>query len=167
MKRSVFKKKTLEQVIASRKKQNKIPKKKKKSPIRGLKIKLWELCKEIIRLKYGNTCFTCGKTGLVGSGWHTGHFIASSVGGAYLRYNLNNLRPQCYYCNINLGGNGAMFYKKMVEEVGQDKVDQLFHAMIFEIKADEWFYRDMIQHHQDILHELSSIPNLDKIGFII
>ncbi len=100
-------------------------KKPKKRSITAITNELWELCKQEIRAKYGNTCFTCSKTGLKGSDWHTGHFIPSSVGGAWLRYDLRNLRPQCYNCNINAGGNGAIYYQRMVATVGQVAVDQL------------------------------------------
>jgi len=92
-------------------------KSKKKQPTPSqLKKKLWELCKQACREQYGNVCYTCGRTGLEGSGWHTGHFIPSSVCGALLRYDLRNLRPQCYSCNINAGGNGAIFSKRMDEK---------------------------------------------------
>ena len=101
-------------------------KRKSKSPMANVQTLLWEECKRIIRAKYGNTCYTCGKTGLVGSSWQTGHFIPNSVGGASLRYELKNLRPQCYRCNIDLSGNGAVFYRLLVEREGQKYVDDLF-----------------------------------------
>ena len=44
-----------------------------KVPISRLQRQIWALCKEIIRKKYGNTCYTCDAKGLVGSNWHTGH----------------------------------------------------------------------------------------------
>lgn len=47
-------------------------------------------------------------------------------GREFLRYDLRNLRVQCYFCNINCGGNGSAYYRNMVEEVGQQSVDQLF-----------------------------------------
>lgn len=97
-----------------------------KTPEAKLKQKLWELCKQYIRKKYGNTCYTCGKTGLVGSSWQTGHFIPSSVCGGFLRYDPRNLRPQCYRCNIDLSGNGSLFYRLLVEREGQEYVDELF-----------------------------------------
>jgi hypothetical protein len=48
---------------------------------------------------------TCPLTGLVGSNAHTGHFIPSSICSAALRYDLSNLRPQCFACNIHRSGN--------------------------------------------------------------
>ncbi len=101
-----------------------------------LKKKLWELCKQITRKTYGNTCYACGKKGLEGSDWHTGHFIPSASGGAFLRYDLRNLRPECYNCNINLGGNGACYYRNLVAREGQEYVDQLFKDKQKIIKAD-------------------------------
>lgn len=84
----------------------KSPSKKKKRPsMRLLKDKLWRECKRIIRERHGNTCYTCGKKGLEGSNWQTGHYIPSSICSASMRYDLDNLRPQCYRCNINLSGN--------------------------------------------------------------
>jgi hypothetical protein len=167
MKRSGFKPKTYEEKVEALKnsprkplERSKIPlkgskaKKKVKSLIKGLKVKLWELCKQIIRTKYGNKCYTCGKCGLEGSSWHTGHFIPSSVGGILLRFNLNNLRPQCYYCNINLGGNGSSFYKNLVEIEGQKYVDDLFVLKNQTAKANEEFYRNKINDYEKIWHDL-------------
>lgn len=45
--------------------------------------------------------------------------------GAYLKYDLRILRPQCYNCNINLGGKGADFYARMLKEIGPEKMAQL------------------------------------------
>lgn len=127
---------------------------KKSTPEALLKKKLWELCKQIIREAYGNTCYTCDKEGLRGSDWHTGHFIPSSTCGAYLRYDLRNLRPQCYHCNINLGGNGAVFYRNLVDDVGQAEVDQLFEDKKILIKADRAFYEERIQQYTAALAQI-------------
>lgn len=114
------------------------------TPEKKLKKKLWELCKQIIRLKYGNTCYTCKKEGLEGSNWQTGHFIPSSTCGVLLRYDLRNLRPQCYHCNINLGGNGTAFYRNMLVECGQAYVDTLFADKQKIVKGDKAFYQLLI-----------------------
>lgn len=45
--------------------------------------------------------------------------------GAYLKYDLRILRPQCYNCNINKGGMGADFYLRMWEENGAEYMNQL------------------------------------------
>ena len=127
----------------------------RKPTISQLKKKLWELVKTACREKYGNVCFTCGRTGLEGSNWHTGHFIPSSTCGAILRYDLRNLRPQCYFCNIHAGGNGAEFYKRLVQKEGQDYVDKLFIDKNKTIKADILFYSKLIE---DYTNENSHRP---------
>lgn len=105
----------------------KVPmKKKKRNPIKALRARIWEVCKDIVRSRYGNVCYSCGRKGLSGVNWHTGHLIPKSVCGAYLKYDVRNLRPQCYNCNINLGGNGAEFLRQMIAREGQEYVDALF-----------------------------------------
>ena len=128
--------------------------KKSRDTPKRLKTALWELCKAIIRKTYGNTCYTCGRTGLEGSGWHTGHFIPSSVCGVYLRYDLRNLRPQCYYCNINLGGNGSAYYRRMVLDNGQEYVDVLFRDKDTVTKGDILFYQALVDKYQIILDSM-------------
>lgn len=90
-----------------------------KRPITKLKAKLWEECKRITRATYGNVCYTCGKTGLEGSSWQTGHFISSSICSTAMRYDLDNLRPQCYNCNINKSGNW-LAYEQHLKRDGID-----------------------------------------------
>lgn len=99
--------------------------KKSKQKISVIQRKLWEECKRIIRTRYGNSCYTCPRTGLVGSDWHTGHMWAKASVGASLKYDLRLLRPQCYNCNINLGGQGAVFYARMLRENGSELMAQL------------------------------------------
>lgn len=124
---------------------------KTKNPLTKLKKQLWELCKQIIRKRYGNTCYTCKKEGLVGSNWHTGHFVASSICGAYLRYDLRNLRPQCYRCNISLVGNGAVFYDLLRSDLGQAYVDQIFADKTRVTKLNAAFLEAKIAEYKQIL----------------
>lgn len=127
---------------------------KPKSDINKAKEKLWQLCKQIIRKTYGNTCYTCNKMGLEGSSWQTGHFIPSSICGAYLRFDLRNLRPQCFRCNIDLSGNGSVFYRKLVHDLGQSYVDDLFRDKERTTKADIHFYNALIESYTQKLSEL-------------
>jgi hypothetical protein len=93
----------------------KLPKKAKYN-LAKRKEKLWELCKLVIRAKYPNVCYTCGKPGLQGSDWHTGH--GKPKGALPLRYqfDIRNLRPQCMHDNKNLGGCSDIFIAKMERE---------------------------------------------------
>jgi 5-methylcytosine-specific restriction endonuclease McrA len=130
-------------------------KKKSKTEIAKLKEELWELCKAITRKRYGNTCYTCGKEGLTGSNWHTGHFIPSAAGGADLRYELDNLRCQCYHCNVNLGGNGTEYYRRMLEKEGKKYVDTLFKRKQNITKLDKIYILDKIEQYKLILEKLN------------
>lgn len=106
-----------------------------KTPISKIQRLLWEECKRIIKARYKSTCYTCGKTGLVGSNRHTGHMLAKASLGAYLKYDLRLLRPQCYHCNINLGGMGALFIEKMRKIEGDEYVDQILRDRNKTVKA--------------------------------
>lgn len=124
-------------------------KKVSKQSISLLQRKLWEECKRIVREQFGNVCYTCGAKGLQGSNWHTGHLYPKASVGAYLKYDLRILRPQCYNCNINLGGNGAVYYEKMVKIEGQDYLDRINKDKQISVKAYD--------HYQKLLEEYKTI----------
>lgn len=109
--------------------------KQSKQTISKIQRELWEHCKRIIRARYPNTCYTCERTGLSGSNWHTGHLWAKASLGANLKYDLRVLRPQCYFCNVNCGGRGAEFYAKMVRENGQEYMTSLEQERNISVKA--------------------------------
>ena len=127
---------------------------KTKNPLKKARKELWELCKQIIRKKYGNTCYTCDAKNLSGSNFQTGHLIPRSTCGLYLRYDLRNLRIQDYRCNINLSGNGATFYRNMVQREGQSYVDEIFAEKNRETKENLAFYTERIESYQHLLKEL-------------
>jgi len=113
---------------------------------------LWELCKQIVRKRDGDSCVICPKRGLTGSNWHTGHLIPSSVCGAHLRFDLRNLHSNCYNCNINLGGNGAMYYRMMKIKYGEPQVEQLFKEQHEYQKVDVLFYNKLIAEYKVLLN---------------
>lgn len=126
-----------------------------KSEIKKLQDKLWNLCKQIIRLQYPNVCYTCNRVNLEGSNLHTGHMWAKASLSAHLKYDLRVLRPQCYHCNINLGGMGADFYTRMLKEKGKKYMDNLSKERNITVKADKFFYQQKIDEYSNILKELN------------
>ena len=77
-----------------------------------------------------------------------------STCGLYLKYDLRNLRPGCYHCNVNLGGNGAIYCKLMVEREGQEYVDQIFRdQQRITPESNDW-YRAKIEEYKQVLKEL-------------
>lgn len=115
---------------------------------KGKKGKLWELCKELVRIRDGNVCVICGRCGLVGSNWHTGHIIPASTCGAFLRFDLRNIHSSCYNCNINLGGNGALFYRQLEKKYGKRWCENLFKDKQKIVKADDLFYQQKIEQYK-------------------
>lgn len=73
--------------------------------------------------------------------------------GAYLKYDLRILRPQCYNCNINLGGMGAIFYQKMTDEKGDQYMNQLHKDRQIEVRAYDHYYTLFIK-YKNILNNL-------------
>jgi len=124
-------------------------KKVSKQPIARLQRKIWEHCKRIIRDKYSNVCYTCGKSGLSGANWHTGHMLPKASIGAYLKYDLRVLRPQCYNCNINLGGSGALFIENMRSIEGDEYVNQILQDRNITVKAYD-HYINILQTYERI-----------------
>jgi len=113
--------------------------------LKKIQTDLWKECRRITFAKYGNTCYTCGATNLVGSNLHLGHFIPRSTCGALLRYDLRNLRPQCARCNLWGNGEGAMFYQHLEEEIGKKALKQLIRDKQKSVKA--------VDHYTKLLKE--------------
>lgn len=115
--------------------------KKSKQSISVIQRKIWEQCKRIIRARYLKkgtkntwTCYTCGAS-IRGSNCHTGHMLAKASLGAYLKYDLRLLRPQCYKCNIHHGGMGAVFIENMRKIEGDKYVDEILRDRNKTVKA--------------------------------
>lgn len=97
-------------------------KKAKKPTITKLKKQLWDECKRIVRARHGYVCYTCGA---LTNAPHTGHFIPSSVCSAEMRYSLDNLRPQCFACNIHKSGNWPAYETHLIVDHGREYPDRL------------------------------------------
>lgn len=69
---------------------------KKKTELQKLKLKLEDLCKQIIRLRDKDTCQKCGKYVNPGD---VSHVVPKSRS-SYLRYDLLNLKLLCRACHL-------------------------------------------------------------------
>lgn len=77
------------------------------------------------RIANMNTCITCLRQkpiGVVG-GIQAGHFIPGR--GNAILFDERGCHPQCYGCNIGKKGNMVKYYKWMLENYGQEVIDDL------------------------------------------
>lgn len=129
----------------------------RKDTVGKLKAKLWQLCRELIFKKYGSDCYTCGAVGLTGSNRHLGHFISKSVCSATLAYSLDNLRPQCYRCNIHLSGNWIAYEAHLI----RDGIDvAALKQRNYDTKGlqyDRLFYERKIAEYEILLKEIDGV----------
>ena len=88
----------------------------KKKSITYLKKLLWtKYFTPFIKARDKGICFTCGQV-QSGKGLHCGHYIPKKIGGNLLYFNELNVHCQCFHCNINLGGYGAMYHINMIKK---------------------------------------------------
>lgn len=114
--------------------------KKKKLPSqRQLNQKLWGECKRLTRERYGNRCYTCGKQPLEGVNWHTGHAKPKAALPLKFKYDIRGLRPQCYNCNVNLGGVTDVFVAKLEQE--EEGYAFLMDSCYIDPEANAWRIR--------------------------
>lgn len=114
----------------------------KRPSLRLLQSKLWKECKRITRLRYGNTCYTCGIKDLSGSNWHTGHSKPKAALPLKFKFDIRGLRPQCYHCNVNLGGVTDIFISKLAQE--DDGYQFLIESCYYDEDANAWRIRQDI-----------------------
>lgn len=79
-------------------------------------------------------CFTCNYVGTV---IHCGHYVTRVI--KYTRWHLDNLRPQCFFCNIRKKGNSHVYRRRLVKEIGEERVSEVeaLAEGLFKEK-DEW-----------------------------
>lgn len=117
---------------------------KKKAPKAStLKKKLWTIVSKRIRERDGYICFTSKKK-VEGMNAHCGHGLPSSICGGRLRYHPLNLHCQSYNENINLGGNGTVYYQEQVKKYGKKRIDALYSLKGHFIKVDTDYYLKLI-----------------------
>lgn len=123
--------------------------KQSKMKISVIQRKIWELCKQIIRENYPHTCYTCGAKNLEGANLQTGHMLAKASLGAFLKYDLRLLRPQCSRCNLWLGGMGAVFIENMRKIEGNRYVNKILYDRNIIVKAYD-HYESVLEEYQKL-----------------
>ena len=91
------------------------------------KKKVWVVFSKYIRLRDADDngccrCVTCGKP-FHYKAIHAGHFIPKRNNA--VMFEETNVSCQCVYCNMFMHGQGAKYYKFMLEKYGQEEIDRL------------------------------------------
>ena len=103
-----------------------LKKKVKKITTSKVKAKAWKYFSLYIRLRGAkggmNTCVTCGRVKNY-KDLQAGHFLPGRHNS--ILFDERNCWPQCYVCNVVLGGNGPRYYQFMLKKFGQKVIDEL------------------------------------------
>jgi hypothetical protein len=136
-----------------------IPKKKrlKKDQCPALEKKLDNIFSRFVRLSDAHkrgilVCFTCRRP-LEWAQSQCGHYI--SRGHKAVRFDENNCRPQCFFCNAMRQGEAFLFREHLVDEVGLPEVERLeAEALQTTKRTSEWY-------HEKIAHYTEQVRRLD------
>lgn len=100
---------------------------KKLQDIKNLWDTAWKYCSLYIRLRdtrdRQGRCITCGKIIPVKEA-NAGHYIHKSRSSA-IYFDEFNIHLQCVRCNKYMGGQGAIYSKKLIEMYGIEKFNEL------------------------------------------
>ena len=109
-------------------------------------------------LRKGEPCYTCGKPQSPtdsGGAFHVGHFIPAKQADPR-RFTLDNLRIQCYSCNVPNSGMRAEYRQRMIEEMGIDHVEWL------ECGANHPDLKELFPDVEDIRKETARYAKLSR-----
>lgn len=102
----------------------------KKSPLKLWKEKAWKIFSQYIRIKAADSmgfvrCVTCD-TKKHWKSMQAGHFVDGRTNG--ILFDERGVHPQCYHCNIGLGGNKLLYFRFMQRKFGDAVIDELIAA---------------------------------------
>ena len=124
--------------------------KKSKTPLAKAKAKLWKVLKQIIDIRDGDICISCGAEGLKGANKHGGHFIPSSSCGGFLRYDLRNVWCQCATCNLFRNGAGAEYTRALEKKYSVKFVDKIIQDKQVSIKLDVKYVEGLTAYYETL-----------------
>ena len=129
-------------------------KKQSKGQKSGLIKKLDDIFSKWVRLSNAIdgfvNCFTCGKN----YHWkklHAGHFMSRTPHST--RWDERNVNPQCFYCNIQLGGNQFVHGRKIDEKHGEGTSDELFRLSKTTVKYTPSDLQEKIAYYERLVNE--------------
>lgn len=117
-----------------------------------LKQELWPLFslhQKLVHSEDGEwcQCYTCDKPLQIGTTNCQGGHCLPKAAFKNLYFDERAVKPQCYYCNINLGGQHYHFCEKLKLEIGLEAFnDMVAHGKDI-VKRDAQWYREQIQYY--------------------
>jgi len=131
------------------------PKLKKPKTAAWLKInKLWPLFSLHQKLVHSSDgewcqCYTCDKPIKIGTtNCQGGHCLSKAVY-KNLYFDERATRPQCYYCNVNLGGMHYDFCEKLKQEIGVDEFNEMKSRGKDIVKRNAEWYLERINYYKN------------------
>lgn len=101
------------------------------SKITSVQKKLWEECRRIHNVKNATDCYICGSSLIEAKSKHLGHLIPKKFLPTQMKYDLRILKPCCYNCNMNLGGNAFLFGVYLEKEYGKEFLEEIVYDFQF------------------------------------
>ena len=105
-------------------------------------------------------CITCGKR-ISGRNLHAGHYIRRAIRST--RYDERNLAAQCAGCNNYKSGEPVVFRQRLMDQYGQDTVEELEEMMNHELagnprKWKTWELEEVYNDYRRALRFAKNIP---------
>lgn len=127
-----------------------------------LKQELWPIFSLHQKLIYSEDgewcqCYTCDKPIRIGTAnCQGGHCLPK---GAFknLYFDERAVRPQCYHCNINLGGQHYHFCEKLKLEIGIESFEDMESHGKDIVKRDAQWYLEQIQYYKAEVERLKKL----------
>lgn len=132
-------------------------KKKKVKTLGQLKKQLWKhfsLYRKLVNSMEGVChCISCGNYLVIGTtNCQGGHYLPKG-GYSALYFVENNVWPQCYRCNVNLGGNTEAYRRNLILNIGEDAVEDLWNHRHDIFKVNKFWYLEKIEHYKGKVDE--------------
>ncbi len=158
--------------ISNQDKLRKMKKKPSKKKLTTLSNKLWTLISRYVRMYYADewgmvNCYTCSERMFWSRsgrqedvGWaQAGHCFTQGAHKA-TKFDLDNIRPQCYKCNINNGGQGAIFRGNLQREHGMEWVNALERKAKQSYRGDAFWLEEQIKIYKEKVKEIRLLKGL-------
>ena len=113
------------------------------------KKKLWPWFSKYIKQRDGYVCFTCGRK-CQGQGAQAGHLFPKAACNLDAYFSETNTHCQCFKCNINLGGNGAVYRDLAEKKYGKDVIRHLDFSRKKPVKWSEEDFKKKIEYYKKL-----------------